>query len=112
MLQLGKGLANNKKFYDKFPSQYNDIPQNCSSSWYPVASLTRAEINLDICTIRLQLAEILGGDLGSHLLTSAGQEHHRGGAHTAQAGPGLHRGGGNTIMKTIPKQFFFWQTNV
>ena len=51
MLQLGKGLANNKKFYDKFPSEYNDIPQNCSSSWYPVQGLTRAETNVDICTI-------------------------------------------------------------
>ena len=93
MLQLGKGLANNKKFYDKFPSQYNDIPQNCSSSWYPVAGLTIAEINLDICTIRLQLAQILGGDLGPDLLHCAGQERDRGGANQPQAAPGLHRGG-------------------
>lgn len=80
------------KFYDKFPSQHNDIPQNCSRSWYPVHGLTTAEIYLDICTIRLQLAQILGGDLGPELLPRPGQEHHRGGAHGAEAGPSLHWG--------------------
>ena len=44
-------------------------------------------------SIRVQLAKILGGDLGPDLLHCAGQERDRGGANQPQAAPGLHRGG-------------------